>query len=169
MDTIPAPGRVEPPHFADERTALDAWLDYYRATLLVKCAGLSFEELKRRAVPPSNLSLLGVLRHMARVEQAWFEVRFAGHDVERYYQSRDAEFNDLDGGPLDVVHANFLRACARSREVAGRHSLDERVKKVEGDADVDLRWIYVHMIEEYARHCGHADFLRECIDGATGD
>ncbi len=172
METIGTPERIRPPDHGDENTVLPAWLDYYRATLLVKCAGLTLEQLGRRAVAPSSLSLLGMLRHMTRVEQLWFDVRFAGHDVTRYYvdpNDLDAEFNDLDSAPLDDVVDGYRGACARSRELAAGHSLDERVKTIEHHADVDLRCIYIHMIEEYARHCGHADLLRECIDGATGD
>ena len=172
MDAIPAPLRVEPVDYGPELASLEGYLDYYRATLLVKCAGLSFDLLKRRSVAPSTMSLLGLLRHMTRVEQTWFDVRFAGNDVARYYsdpEDPDAVFNDLDGSSLDEVHALYLATCERSRQLCEGHDLNERVARVERGADVDLRCIFVHMIEEYARHCGHADLLRECIDGTTGD
>jgi uncharacterized damage-inducible protein DinB len=172
MDTIPAPVRLEPIDFGPERTSLEGYLDYYRATLLLKCAGLSLEQLQRRSVAPSTLSLLGLLRHMTLVEQGWFDVRFAGNDVARHYADPadpDADFNDLDGSSLEEVHRLFLATCERSRRLCEGHDLDERVARIERGADVDLRCIMVHLIEEYARHCGHADLLRECIDGATGD
>jgi len=172
MESIPAPLRVEPVDYGPERTSLEGYLDYYRATLLLKCAGLSFDELKRRSVAPSTLSLLGLLRHMTRVEQTWFDVRFSGNDVARHYsdpQDPDAVFNDLDGSSLEEVYDLYLATCERSRRLCEGHDLDERVARIERGADVDLRCIFVHMIEEYARHCGHADLLRECIDASTGD
>lgn len=118
------------------------------------------------------MSLLGLLRHMAFVEQIWFDVRFAGNDVVEYYRSpddRDAEWTELDSATLVEVVANFNRACETSDELVRGHGLDEMVKQPgAGREPVDLRWIYLHLIEEYARHCGHADILREMVDGATG-
>ena len=150
---------------------LTSWLDFYRATLLYKCAGLGVDQLSRRPVATSSLSLLGLIRHMTFVEQHWFEFTFANFAAITYYEKDDdpdADFNDLAGAPLDEVLKNFDTACARSRGLSQGHSLDETAKYPRRGREVDLRWIYIHMIEEYARHCGHADILREMIDGATG-
>ena len=172
MDSLDAPQRQWPAPSGDERTQLEAWLDYYRATLLVKCAGLDRAQLARRAIPPSELTLLGLVRHMTLVEQWWFEVTFAGLAVVEYYtleSDRDADFHDLASATLEEVRTNYDAACQRSRDLSAAHSLDEIAKKPNRDGAVDLRWIYVHMIEEFARHCGHADLLREVLDGTTGD
>ncbi len=118
------------------------------------------------------MSLLGLLRHMTFVEQIWFDVRFAGNDVIEYYRrpdDREVEWNELDSATLDEVVANFQCACETSDELARGHALDELVQQPgAGWEPVNLYWIYLHMIEEYARHCGHADLIREMIDGTTG-
>ena len=166
--------RSDAPRVADDRLALDAWLDYQRATLLMKCAGLTEQQLRERAVPPSNLSLLGLVRHMADVERAWFQQRFAGRDVPSLYWSDDdwdGEFNNVDTASASDDFATFEREVATSRDTARGQSLDNTFTRVrEGEEyTFDLRWVMVHMIEEYARHNGHADLLRERIDGVTGD
>ena len=127
---------------SEERAGLEQWLDFHRATLLTKCAGLTAEQLKQRAVPPSRLSLLGLVRHMTEVERWWFR-------------------------RLDAFRAE----CESARAAAAGLSLDTVVpgRGHHPDRRFDIRWIFVHMIEEYARHNGHADLLRECIDGVTGD
>ncbi len=118
------------------------------------------------------MSLLGLLRHMTFVEQIWFDERFAGNDVVYYYRrpdDREVAWTELESATLDEVVDTYHRACARSDELARDYDLDEFVKEPgAGREPVDLRWIYLHMIEEYARHCGHADILRELIDGTTG-
>jgi uncharacterized damage-inducible protein DinB len=173
MDKLPVFERPEPLLTGDERAQLVSWLAHYRATLLRKCAGLSVEELSRRPVPTSSMSLLGMLRHMTFVEQVWFDVRFAGNDVVLHYKrddDPDADFNELSSATLEEVVANFRSACERTDELVRGHDLEELVKAPGGRRDpVDLRWIYLHMIEEYARHCGHADIFRELIDGTVGD
>ena len=172
MDSLDAPQRQWPAPSGDERTQLEAWLDYYRATLLVKCTGLDRAQLATRAIPPSELTLLGLVRHMTLVEQWWFEETFAGLPVVEYYATesdRDADFHDLTSATLEEVRTNYDAACQRSRDLSAAHSLDEVAKKPNRNGAVDLRWIYVHMIEEFARHCGHADLLREVLDGTTGD
>jgi uncharacterized damage-inducible protein DinB len=159
----PMPGAV------GEREMLDGWLDYHRATLLWKCAGLDDSQLRLRACPPSTLSLLGLVRHMNEVENSWFG-RFTGVEPPWIYSTDewpDADFDDLDNADADADFAAFERQCARSRERAAGHSLDETFTSRRG-RQLSLRWIYVHMIEEYARHNGHADLIREAIDGATG-
>jgi len=171
METFEAPSRPRVPATGDERTQLNAWLDFYRATVLSKCDGLKAAQLKERPVASSTLSLLGIVRHMTFVEQIWFEDRFAGVEIVEYYKQegdRDADFNDLDGTAVEEVFDLYLNAAAKSREVVEGHSLDELAQRERQGKTYDLRWIYLHMIEEYARHCGHADLLRELIDGATG-
>lgn len=171
METFEAPSRPHIPMTGDELTQLNAWLDFYRATVLSKCDGLKAAQLKERPVATSSLSLLGIVRHMTFVEQVWFEDRFAGLDVVEYYKQdgdRDSDFNDLDSTAVEEVFDLFVRSTAKSREVAEGHSLDELARRERHGKTFDLRWIYLHMIEEYARHCGHADLLRELIDGATG-
>jgi uncharacterized damage-inducible protein DinB len=171
METFEAPKRPHIPFNGPERVQLDAWVDFYRATILEKCDGLNAAQLKERPVASSRLSLLGIVRHMTFVEQIWLENRFAGHETSDYYKTeadRDSDFNDLDDTAVENVFLLFQQATDVSRQVSAGHDLDERVKRVTRGRDVDLRWILIHMIEEYARHCGHADLIRELIDGTTG-
>lgn len=168
--TAPVVHRVEPPYVADERSRLDAWLDYHRATLLQKCAGLTGEQLARRPVASSALSLLGLVRHMAGNERIWFRIRFARADVEDLYQSpgqpEGGEFALAGPATAETDFATYRNEVEQARKVVQGRSLDEKF----GDetVTVDLRWLYAHMIDEYARHNGHADLIRELIDGATG-
>jgi hypothetical protein len=171
VETFDAPERPNVPASGEEKAQLDAWLDFFRATLLRKCDGLNAAQLKERPVATSRLSLLGMVRHMTFVEQVWFETTFAGLEVIEYYKTegdRDADFNNLDIEALEVVMDLYLHVTKVSRELSAGHDLDELAKKPRRGRAVDLRWIYVHMIGEYARHCGHADFIREMIDGTTG-
>ncbi len=171
METFEAPERPNPPTLGDERVQLEGWLVFERATLLHKCDGLSVAQLKERPVASSSLSLLGIVRHMTFVEQIWFETTFAGRETVDYYKTeadRDADFNDLDGVAAEEVFDLFVRSVELSRELAAGHSFDERATRPRRGREVDLRWIHVHMIEEYARHNGHADLIRELVDGATG-
>ena len=158
--------RQRVPRVADERTMLLAWLEFHRATLLMKCADLDEGQLKRRAAPPSTLSLLGLVRHMTEVERNWFRRRIAAEDAPPIYYTREREdddFDALDDTPVADVFERYLRELDLCREVMFGASLDTEV------GDNSVRWIVAHMIEEYARHNGHADILRECVDGATGD
>jgi uncharacterized damage-inducible protein DinB len=151
---------------------LDAWLDYHRETLLQKCDGLSDEQLRTRSVPPSPMSLLGLVRHMSEVERNWFERVIGGEKAPPFYCSRehpDADFDDVDTADVAEAFETFRSSCARAREIAAGHDLDSPGKAQRRGADVGLRWVMVHMIEEYARHNGHADLLRERIDGQTGE
>jgi hypothetical protein len=171
--TAPEVSRVDPPTVADERAALDGWLEYHRSTLLYKCQGLTGEQLARRAVPPSSLSLLGLVRHMTEVERAWFRRRVAGQAGLGYVYCSD-EFPDGDfdlAAPdgAETAFAAFRQECDLARASAAGRPLDGTFKHERYAVPIDLRWVYVHMIEEYARHNGHADLLREQIDGATGD
>ena len=171
MPNWPAPERTDPPFREPERVALERWLDYHRATLLIKCAGLDGEQLARRAVPPSTLSLLGLVRHMADVERSWFRRTLDRQDAPPIFYTQERPDDDLhatDPARADDDLAVFLAEVEAARAAAARHALDDTGVSRRG-GEVDLRWIYLHMIEEYARHNGHADLLRECIDGATGD
>ena len=155
--------------FEGERATLVGYLRDRRLTLELKCSGLDAAALARRSVPPSNLSLLGLVRHMAGVEQIWFRLRMAGQDGQRHYCSDgdpDGDFNGAVPDPDVVADAwDTWRAEVAFAEqyVAAAPDLD-----VVGSAGDVLRDVLVHMIEEYARHNGHADFLRERIDGRVG-
>ena len=168
--------RPEPETHADERTTLLGFLDYYRATLELKCDGLSAEQLADTNVAPSPLSLLGLVRHMADVELGWFRHLVGGAPKNYRYYDEGGEDPDLDfhgavadqavvDDAFDAWHAEI----AHAREVIAGRSLDDTFVSSRTGEVFSLRWVLVHMIEEYARHCGHADFLRERIDGATGD
>jgi uncharacterized damage-inducible protein DinB len=164
--------RIDPPLVAQEREMLDAWLDYHRATLAVKCEGLTDDQLRARAVPPSSLSLLGLVRHMGEVERSWFRRVLGGEQAPpRYYsdENPDGDFDDVAGAGVAEAFGYWRDECAHARErVAGAPSLDVTGTGRHGET-YSLRWIMVHMIEEYARHNGHADLLRERIDGTVGD
>jgi uncharacterized damage-inducible protein DinB len=164
--------RIDPPLVAQEREMLDAWLDYHRATLAVKCEGLTDDQLRARAVPPSSLSLLGLVRHMGEVERSWFRRVLGGeHAPPRYYsdENPDGDFDDVAGAGVAEAFGYWRDECAHARErVAAAPSLDVTGTGRRGET-YSLRWIMVHMIEEYARHNGHADLLRERIDGTVGD
>jgi uncharacterized damage-inducible protein DinB len=166
--------RQPEPYLGDERTMLDGWLEYHRQTLLLKCAGLTPAQLATASVEPSRLTLLGLVRHMAEVEQWWFRRRFAGQDLPDLYcpdTSPDGDFDDIDSANAEADFATFHTEVELARAAATGHSLDETFirRRRTGDQEMNLRWIYVHMIEEYARHNGHADLIRERIDGVTGD
>ncbi len=155
-----------------ERATLVDYLRHYRLTLEMKCEGLDADEMARRSVPPSTMSLLGLVRHLARVEHSWFRRVMEGQDLPRLYWSeddRDLDFNGAVADPevVDEAWAAWRREVAHAEEYVDRaESLD--VEGWHGDGTIALREVLVHMIEEYARHCGHADLLRECIDGRTG-
>ncbi|HVB45789.1 MAG TPA: DinB family protein [Streptosporangiaceae bacterium] len=162
--------RVIPPYEADERAMLIAWLDFHRATLAVKCDGLTEEQLRQQAVPPSNLSLLGLVRHMAEVERNWFRSVLEGEErAPIFSQDMDwqASFRDVAVADVSGAFSAWRAECEDARAlVAAAPSLD--VAGERGGERFSLRWVLVHMIEEYARHNGHADLLRERIDGSTG-
>jgi hypothetical protein len=170
--TAPAVQRADPDKVAAERKALEQWLDYHRDTLLAKCAGLTGGQLTRRAVAPSNLSLLGPVRHLADAERGWFRQCAAGEDVpDLYWTEADpgADFNGIEAADAGADLGTYRREIVAAREAVAGKGLDDVVPFRWGGADRDIRWIYLHMIEEYARHNGHADLIRECIDGVTGD
>ncbi len=156
---------------ANEADADWAMLDFYRTTLVRKCAGLSDEDLRTRCIPPSNLSLMGILRHMADVEVYWFGQVFAGAEVTYAHDPEmiGADFDNLSESSGEATATTFFECVARSKAIANGVSLDTLSAKQPGDEPINLRYIVVHLIEEYARHCGHADLLREVLDGETGD
>jgi len=173
--TWSADSRTSPPRVVDERATLAAFLDWHRATFELKCDGLGSDQLSARTVPPSSLSLHGVLRHLAGVEGWWFARQFAGQSswppgstpLYTYDDDPDADFDDLDGDVEEAFRV-WRAACERSRAiVAQAESLDALGTTVSGEP-FSLRWLMVHMIAEYARHNGQSDLLRERIDGATG-
>ncbi|MGW7306286.1 DinB family protein [Streptomyces sp. NPDC054835] len=163
--------RTQPPTSADERSTLTTMLDFQRDTLAMKCEGLTAEQLRDRAVGPSALSLLGLVRHAAEVERGWFRNVINGESSRSPWTpagSTDWADFDVDDADVDEAFAVWREECRRARAIVdAADSLD-----VTGHIDEEafsLRYVLVHMIEEYARHNGHADLLRERIDGVTGE
>jgi uncharacterized damage-inducible protein DinB len=168
--------RIDPPSVGSERDTLAGFLGWLRETLPLKCAGLDAEQLARRSVEPSGLSLLGLVRHLADVERAWFRRIMAGQDAPPLFYSADDVDGDFDGAAADPELVDEAFAAWRD-EVA----FAERFVREAPDLDLvsaiehrhhglaSLRWVLIHMVEEYARHLGHADLLRERIDGVVGE
>lgn len=153
----------------DERSNLIEYLRRYRLTLEMKCADLTPEHLARRSVPPSTMSLLGLLRHLAEVEQHWFRRDMSGLDVPRLYQTAENRDADWDGAAADSEVVAEAWASWRAEVGFAEAYVDAHPDlSTRGTSGITLRDLLVHMIEEYARHCGHADLLRECIDGRVG-
>lgn len=169
--------RTEVPLSGDERAMLNAFLDAQRDTLEWKCSGLTPEQLKEAASPPSPLTLLGLLRHLTEVEYFWLEyilVNKASHLGMYSGQGNpvdgDRAWTDLDSHTAEEVLQHWKEACATTRRnAASLPDLDAPAAHSWDNEPVNLRWITIHMIREYARHTGHADLLREQIDGATGE
>lgn len=159
----------------DERATLCAMLDYYRAVLHRKASGLTHEQLFS-TIEPSDLTLGGLILHMAIVEDGWFQVRFGRGAGDPFFTSipwdsqPDWEFDEAHTMQWSEIEQRWLDTVAASRvTVDSASSLDDLGATVEGRPDVNLRWILVHLIEEYARHAGHADLLRQRADGVTDD
>ncbi len=156
-----------------ERDSLESWLDFHRATLLLKCEGLSAAQLSTASCPPSALTLLGLVRHLIGVEH-WFH-RFDGQPAMDPFPGEDPFTPRPEHAERDL--ASYGAAVERSRRAVADLSLDHAIDLPHWVADdqprdirpTSLRWVYQHMVEEYARHNGHADLIRECIDGAVGD
>jgi Protein of unknown function (DUF664) len=166
-----AADRPEPPITGDEYSMLTVWLDYQRSTLLWKCESLDGAELARAAIPPSPLTLLGLVRHMTYVEWYWFVHVFAGSSAPSpisLESDPDADFNDLSPPAAPADLEQFLQQCDVSRSIVQSTGNLESVA-ASTRRPVSLRWIMIHMIEEYARHNGHADLLRELVDGSVGE
>jgi uncharacterized damage-inducible protein DinB len=159
----------EIPRTGDERSTVLAFLAWQRATLARKCVGLQQDQLHKRSAEPSSLSLLGLVRHMADVERGWFRWELSGEDVPDRYSSpddRDGAFDNVDSADVDEAFAAWREECVRADEIISCRALEATGSNRSG-RDVSMRWILNHMIEEYSRHNGHADLLRERIDGAT--
>jgi uncharacterized damage-inducible protein DinB len=165
--------RTDPPVRADERSTIVAFLRWQRGTLELKCSGLDAAELARRSVDPSTLSLLGLVRHMAEVERSWFRRVMAGQDAPPHFYSETDPDGDFDGAvPDPEVVAQAWSLWRAEVEFAERFVAEAPDLDVTGNhrwhGAVSLRWVLAHMVEEYARHNGHADLLRQRIDGAVG-
>jgi GNAT superfamily N-acetyltransferase len=167
-NTTPDTDRVEPPRLGEERAMLEAWLDYYRATLMQKCAGLTADQLVVRSCPPSPMSLAGLVRHMTEMERMYAH-RLEQAGVSLRYCTDESPDGDFDDAVADVAFDDlmvFADHCARSRRIMSAIPLDHVFP---GNDSYSLRWIYLYLIKEYARHLGHADLLRERVDGVTGE
>jgi uncharacterized damage-inducible protein DinB len=177
--------RLELAASADERTVLTCFLDFHRQALMRTCAGLSDEQLRRHPVPSSNLTLLGLVRHLAGVERWYFQAVIAGDFPGSLYnetEDNDEDFNDVDSATGDSTFAVWHAEVEQSRRIAADRPLDaigtvplDPVAVAAGTShpsaghQYSLRWVLTHMIDEYARHNGHADIIREAIDGAAGE
>jgi uncharacterized damage-inducible protein DinB len=163
--------RPDPPSTGDERVMMRTFLDFHRATLEMKCEGLSDEDLRRQSMPPSTLSLLGLVRHLAEVERRWFREILGGEDLPRVW-SVAGDFQtayDATGATRAEAFAAWQEEVGHARRLeAAAGSLDDEVYVDNWGENVSLRLIMLHMMHEYARHNGHADLLREGIDGVTG-
>jgi uncharacterized damage-inducible protein DinB len=163
--------RPDPPSTGDERVMMRTFLDFHRATLEMKCEGLSDEDLRRQSMPPSTLSLLGLVRHLAEVERRWFREILGGEDLPRVW-SVTGDFQtayDATGATRAEAFAAWQEEVGHARRLeAAAGSLDDEVYVDNWGENVSLRLIMLHMMHEYARHNGHADLLREGIDGVTG-
>ncbi|HLM05457.1 MAG TPA: DinB family protein [Blastococcus sp.] len=168
--------RTEPPNTGPETSQLPAYLDYQRETMLLKIEGLTREQLAR-TLAPSSLTLGGLLNHLALVEDSWFRERFAGLPADESWAGvdwdadPDWEFRTAAELEPEELRERYRQACARSREVVAQATGLDQLSAAprRNGRHFDLRWMLLHMIEETARHAGHADLLRESIDGSTGE
>ena len=171
----PPDTRTSPPTSGDEVTLLTAFLDLQRSTLDWKCAGLTPQQLATPTVPTTDLTLLGLVRHLAAVETGWL-VGFGGLPTDLWpdvVRDRDEQFRvhaaTVTQADVDAAWAAWRAAAEAVRDVARRLPLDTVDTPYGRDEAFSLRWILLHLVEEYARHAGHADLLREATDGATGE
>lgn len=171
LSPTPTDDRTDIPYMAGERESLEAWLEMYRRTLPLKVGGLTPEQLCTASVPPANLTLVGLVRHLTEVEQYWFGEVVSGESLPSIYceDERDGDFTLIDPATALAELARYDEELVTSRDRAAVvPDLDSALPGTRRGQQVSLRWVYVHMIEEYARHLGHADLLREAIDGVTG-
>ncbi|OEU96352.1 DinB family protein [Streptomyces oceani] len=175
MTTMPDGRPIPPPH-AEERHVLEGWLDFHRETLALKCAGLDDAQAREAAVPPSTMTLLGLVQHLTEVERKWCQRVFAGRqELPPAYGTAGEDGFALspEVGMADALAAWRAEVAASRDATSTADSLDAPGTLTGTDAQalgssVSLRWILTHLIEEYARHNGHADLLRERVDGTTG-
>jgi Protein of unknown function (DUF664) len=171
--TAPQIERAAPRYLADERTSLQDFLDYQRQTLLWKCSGLTGEQLAARPIAGTSLSLLGLVRHLAYVQRVWLRIRVAGQaDLDDLYctpEQPDADIDLATAAGAEADFAVFASECAAADAAVGARSLDDTFVHAGLGVTISVRWVYTHLIEEFARHNGHADLIREQIDGATGE
>ena len=165
--------RVHDTPGTDERTVLQEYLNHFRLTLQLKCADLTAEQLARRSVPPSTMSLLGLVRHLADVERTWFRQVMAGQDEPRRFSTPDRRDDDFlaaraDQAQVDEAWSAWRDEVAFAEDYVANTAELETLGTMRDGSTLPLREVLVHMIEEYARHCGHADLLRECVDGRVG-
>ncbi|AKJ13968.1 hypothetical protein ABB07_29175 [Streptomyces incarnatus] len=163
-------GRPIPSMTGPERPMLEGWLDFHRATLELKCRGLDDAQVRRASAEPSELTLLGLVQHLAEVERNWFQRVLAGLDVPPVFEEGTGYALDPDRG-LEEALVAWRREVARGRELLAGRSLEDTGRIVDAPLAgiaVSVRWVLIHLIEEYARHNGHADIIRERIDGVTG-
>jgi hypothetical protein len=164
--------RVDPPTAASERDLLRGFLDFHRGTLLWKTAGLTGEQLTQARIEPSTMTLLGLVRHLSEVERYWFQLCLAGRPLELKLwttEHPDGDFDLADPALAEQDLADLREAIRISDELAAGHSLDDTFQRPRGGEEHSVRYLYIHMIEEYSRHNGHADLLRERTDGLTGE
>ncbi len=166
--------RADPDRYGTELENLAQFLDYHRATFEQKCVGLGDEQLMRRASPPSTLSLLGLARHLSEVERHWFAATMDGQPVDDVYctpDNRDGDFDDLDSASVEQVWSHYRAQIMESRRVLSTFSSADEITRggSQRRPSSTIRWVMLHLLEEYARHNGHADLLREAIDGTTGE
>lgn len=167
------PGDERPriPRVAGEREALTAYLEYYRATVEMKCRDLTPEQARTRSMPPSTMSLHGLVRHLAGVERWWFQQNFERRDVPFLFFTEanpDLDFNPPADADFAADQQTWREECAVSRDIVAAHDLDDTARPLDWYEDIDLRWLVLRMITEYAQHCGHIDLLREGVDGRIG-
>jgi|DEB0MinimDraft_3_1074331.scaffolds.fasta_scaffold00005_20 uncharacterized damage-inducible protein DinB len=166
---VPEVTPTEPAGLLDERQALDAQLRCQRESLQENCAGLDHEQLSIRPVATSLISLLGIVRHITDVERWWFRMNAAGERLDFRYDPNldDSDFRDLDSVSAEEVFTTYWAECTAADSAVAGLSLDDTFINDKRQARLDLRWAYLHMIEEYARHNGQADIIRELIDGRS--
>lgn len=168
--TVPATTRTGGSLVAPETELLPGYLAWHRATFLHKCAGLTGDQLALRPLPASSLSLLGLMRHLAKVERVWFRIRFAKEDVPMLHAvegHKDADFDLLEPEQAEREYLRLLEEQSLADRAVAGAPLDATLIGRDGE-EQSLRLTYLHVITEYARHNGHADLLREHIDGVTG-
>jgi hypothetical protein len=163
---------MDPPPAAGERELLQKFLDYHRGTLEWKVSGLTGEQLVQRAVDPSSMSLIGLVRHLGEVEKYWFHRALAQQPSEPKFWTAeypDGDFDLVDPARVEQDLDDYRRIVRTSDELAARYDLDNTFRRPGHEGEYSVRYLYLHLIEEYARHNGHADLLRERVDGLTGE